>query len=187
MTSYALETDQTLMTRLRQRDTHALAALYDRHSRRVYSLCLMILQQEQMAEEATQDVFMKLWNAPQRYTYDADKFVAWLMMITRHAAIDALRREKRHFNADTPIDDEAARALPDVSQIEDARWREMKHVLESLPSEQRSVIELAFYHGLSHSEISEHLAMPLGSVKTRLRIGMERLRGILFAGLAPST
>jgi RNA polymerase sigma-70 factor, ECF subfamily len=187
MTSYALETDQTLMTRLRQRDTNALAALYDRHGRRVYSLCMMILQQEQMAEEATQDVFMKLWNAPQRYTYDADKFVAWLMMIARHAAIDALRREKRHFNADTPIEDEAARALPDVNQIEDARWREMKHVLETLPSEQRSVIELAFYHGLSHSEISEHLAMPLGSVKTRLRIGMERLRGILFAGLAPST
>jgi RNA polymerase sigma-70 factor (ECF subfamily) len=179
-----MDSDFILMRRMSQGDSEALAELYDKYGARVHSICFAILKETRAAEEATQDVFMKLWNNADRYELTEAQFAPWLTKVTRNAAIDTLRKERRRSDFAAPIDE--IQHLPDTSHIEDSRWRELRTIFGALSSDQRDVIELAYYHGLSQSEISEHLSMPLGTVKTRIRMGMERLRGILFdrAGLA---
>lgn len=172
-------TDLALMTRIRQRDSAALSELYDRYSTRVYSLCMAILRNEHAAQEATQDVFIKIWTHPERYQFDDNRFCAWLLMIARHRSIDQLRRDKHRLNDQISIDDEHFPELRDADGEQQARWRDMQHVLSSLPPEQRAVIVLAYYHGLSQSEIAAHLNSPLGTVKTRLRLAMEKLRVVV--------
>ena len=127
-----------------------------------------------------QDTFIKVWEHPEKYRYDESKFLAWLLMIARHRSIDHLRREKLRSGQSMSMDDEAMPELPDASLGADERWREMRHMLDALPAEQRQVIEMAYYHGLSQSEIAEMLGWPLGTVKTRLRLGMQKLRDALL-------
>jgi RNA polymerase sigma-70 factor, ECF subfamily len=168
--------DLALIARIKQRDAGALAELYDRYATRVFSLCVAILHDDGAAQEATQDVFMKVWAQPERYHYDDNRFAAWLLMIARHRAIDQLRRDKRRVSDSFSLDDETFPELPDLHTDEQARWREMRQVMDALPREQRIVIELAYYYGLSQSEIAEHLSTPLGTIKTRMRLAMDKLR-----------
>jgi RNA polymerase sigma-70 factor, ECF subfamily len=175
-----MDSDWHLMQRLCERDEAALAALYDRHGSRVFSLSVAILHDDAQAEECTQDIFVKLWNRPEHYRFDDNRFVVWLLLITRRTAIDYLRRAKRGGAAQLVFNDELIRDAPDLAQIDEARWRDLAHVLAELPDDQRIAIEYAYYHGLSQSDISEHLGVPLGTVKTRIRLAMEKLRLALF-------
>jgi RNA polymerase sigma-70 factor (ECF subfamily) len=174
-----MQDDLALMARIRRRDGAALAELYDRYGGRVYSLAFAIVAEDMAAQEVTQDTFIKVWEHPETYRYEQRKFLAWLLMIARHRAIDHLRREKLRSGQSMSMDDEAMPELPDASLLAEERWREMRHVLHALPAEQRQVIELAYYHGLSQSEMAEMLGWPLGTVKTRLRLGMQKLRDAL--------
>lgn len=174
-----MATDFALIARIKQRDASALAELYDRYGARVYSLACAILGEEMAAQEVTQDTFIKLWEHPESYRYDDSRFAAWLLMIARHRAIDHLRRERSRSSRAISMDDESFPELLDVAYEVETRWRDVKHVLDALPAEQRDVIVLAYYHGLSQSEIAGVLKLPLGTVKTRLRLGMEKLRHVI--------
>jgi RNA polymerase sigma-70 factor (ECF subfamily) len=171
-----MNTDLALIARIKQRDAAALAELYDRYGTRVYSLAVAIVGEEMAAQEVTQDTFIKIWEHPESYRYDDSKFAAWLLMIARHRAIDHLRRERLRGSQAVSIDDEHFPEMPDLAHDIEAKWRDMQHVLDDLPAEQRDVIQLAYYHGLSQSEIAAMLSVPLGTVKTRLRLGMDKLR-----------
>ncbi len=159
------------MQRIAQRDQQALRLLYDRYATMVYSLAQRILQNAGWAEEVTQDTFLKVWRQSESWDASKGQLLAWLLTITRYTAIDLLRRERRRpplalldpelpFGADDNVPDgELLRAL-----------------LRQLPHEQAQVIELGFYGGMTHSEMAQSLGLPLGTVKTRVRLGLQKLR-----------
>jgi RNA polymerase sigma-70 factor (ECF subfamily) len=170
--------DEELAHQVASGEQQALLHLYDRHSSRVYALALRVLGDPMAAEEITQDVFFKLWSHANSYLASRGSFATWLLSIARHAAIDRLRAERRRPAVDDQDPGEGWAELPnEASTSEESRWRSLYFAVQALPPEQRQVIELAYYHGMSHSQIAEHLGWPLGTVKTRLRMGMEQLRG----------
>jgi RNA polymerase sigma-70 factor, ECF subfamily len=136
-----------------------------------------------VAEEVTQDVFMKLWEQSQRYDATRGRFSSWLLTITRFAAIDRLRAEGRRPPVMELSSDDSTEqtSLEDLLPTDHASWERGQHLrllLEQLPAEQRQTIELAYFGGLTHSEMAQLLALPLGTVKGRLRLGLERLRSL---------
>lgn len=168
-----------LLHQVANADQEALMALYERYSSLVFSLALRVLRQPGLAEEVTQDVFLKLWHQPDRWNPALGQFSSWLLAITRNAAIDRLRREGRHPTIDwEPTDEPRARGefVADLPAWHDGQV--LRQLLLRLPSAQRHLIELAFYEGYSHSELAELLNLPLGTVKTRLRMGMQKLRAL---------
>lgn len=110
-----MDTDLARVARIKQRDAHVLAELYDRYGAHVYSLAFAIAGEEMAAQEVTQDTFIKLWEHPNRYRYDDSRFVAWLLMVTRHRAIDHLRRERVHGDRAVSMDDANFPEMPDLS------------------------------------------------------------------------
>jgi RNA polymerase sigma-70 factor (ECF subfamily) len=167
-----------LLHQVARRDQEALMALYERYSNLVFSLCLRVLRQPVLAEEVTQDVFLKIWNHPDRWDPALGQFSSWLLAITRNAAIDRLRREGRQATVDwDPADNPDAGISEFVG--DQPGWYDgqlLRKLLLRLPGEQRQLIELAFYDGYTHSELAALLHLPLGTVKTRLRMGMQKLR-----------
>ena len=175
-------TELELLQQVAQHDQQALLTLYQQYGNLVYSLSLRVLRQPVMAEEITQDIFLKLWRQPDRWNPSLGQFSSWLLTITRNAAIDRLRREGRQATlASWEQSDEVDHRLSDADSFVagQANWvngQVLRRLLQSLPSEQRQLIELAFYDGYTHSELAELLQLPLGTVKTRLRMGMQKLR-----------
>lgn len=163
-------------------DEAAFLALYDRYSGRVYSLTVHILNDPMLAEEATQDTFTKLWARVRLYRPDRGAFGVWLLTIARRTALDRLRLEGRRPSLSDGRDPDAVwRELPDRSRDPDeARWRSLHFAVRALPDYQQRVIELAYYQGLSQSEIAEELGWPLGTVKTRMRAALQALRHAWF-------
>lgn len=170
--------DNELVARVVQGDERSFLALYDRHVSRVHALTLRILGNSMLAEEATQDAFLKLWSRSSQFLAERGPFLPWLLTVARRVALDRLRLESRRpMLTDSNDPEDAWQILPDLETTgEESRWRSMYFAVQSLPSDQRHVIELAYYQGLSQSEIAEVLNLPLGTVKTRLRAAMERLR-----------
>ena len=170
--------DDELAYQVASGEQQALLHLYDRHASRVYALALHVLGDPMSAEEITQDVFVKLWSRAGSYLSSRGSFATWLLSIARHAAIDRLRQERRRpAPADDEDPDDTWAELPDAQSVsEEARWKSLYFAVRALPPEQRQVIELAYYYGMSHSQIAEHLGWPVGTVKTRLRMSMEQLR-----------
>jgi RNA polymerase sigma-70 factor (ECF subfamily) len=181
--------DSDLVGRVAQGDRSAFLALYDRHAARVYALAARMLGDRASAEEVTQDSFLKLWTRARAFTPTRGTLVSWLLAITRNNALDRIRLESRRpaLAEASLFDLEDGR--PDLeapgSGSEEARWRSLRFALAELPDGQRQVIELAYYHGLTHSQMAEVLGLPLGTVKTRVRLGMERLREVWIADEAP--
>ncbi len=171
-----MSSEQEIMFRLRQRDASAIGELYDLYGSRVYSLAVAILGNGMAAQEVVQDTFIRIWQNPHLYQPMEGKFVSWLLTIARRLAIDHLRHEQRRGGASASLDDDRFPDIHDTRQDEQARWRDLQHVMDELPAEQREVILLAYYRGLSQSEIALSLGIPLGTVKTRMRLGMAKLR-----------
>lgn len=171
------ETDIAIMRRVTNGDQAALMLLYDRYGRAVYSLAYRILGSSTAAEEAVQDTFLKAWDQAARWDAERGKLKSWLLAIGHHTAIDRLRRERRQpVLADAPIDER-----DNLPQPASTNWQErsiMRMLIEKLPPEQAALIDLAFFGGLSHSEIAERTGQPLGTVKTRLRTGLQRLKAL---------
>lgn len=171
--------DTHLLQQITEHDQHAFLALYERYGNLVYSLALRVVRHQVMAEEVTQDVFLKVWQQPTRWNPALGQFSSWLLTITRNAGIDRLRKERRHW---TPTQDQAeplAEFGEETAVGENPYWYDgliLARLLQQLPPEQRQLIELAFYQGYTHSELAENLQLPLGTVKTRLRTGLQKLR-----------
>jgi RNA polymerase sigma-70 factor (ECF subfamily) len=163
-------------------DQQALASLYDTTSRTVYGLLLRILADPSAAEEVLLDVYTQVWRQAGGYSRERGTPMAWITTIARSRAIDRLRRTRQEQQRTEPLD-EAARCAGGVSVEDEASAGEVRAVvraaLDALAPEQREVIELAYYGGMSHSEIAAARGLPLGTVKTRTRLGMMRLRDIL--------
>ena len=175
--------ENELLQQVARQDQEALMALYQRYGALVYGLCLRVLRQPGWAEEVTQDVFLKLWRQPDRWDPSLGQFSSWLLTISRNAAIDRLRSEGRQAQAAWGADEEGADSTVDLHLFaaEQTNWLNgqlLRRLLGQLPPEQRQLIELAFFEGYSHSELADLLHLPLGTVKTRLRMGMQKLRGL---------
>lgn len=170
--------DTELVARIAKGDERAFLMLYDRHAARVHALTLRILGDPMLAEEATQDTFLKLWSRARLFMNERGSLLLWLLTIARRTALDRLRLEaRRPMLSDSNDPDELWQLIPDLDSLpEEARWRSLHFAVQSLQPEHRQVIELAYYQGLSQSEIAEVLGWPLGTVKTRLRSAMEHLR-----------
>jgi len=164
-------------------DQSALTALYDSTSRLVFGLILRVVTDRSIAEEVLLDVYTQVWR--QASTYDARRGapLAWLMTIARTRGIDRLRSGKHEHQNKESLDAigeaAASTASPEADSVMAERRRLVRSALDTLSAEQREVIELAYYSGLSHSEIALRLGQPLGTVKTRTRLGMMKLRDML--------
>lgn len=172
-----------LVKRIATGDQHALAALYDRTNRIVFGLLLRILRDTAAAEEVLLDVYTQVWRQAATYSERRGTPLAWLTTIARSRAIDRLRSTRLEKQRSEPLDVLSAHASSACSIEEDMVTRELggrvRAALAALSPEQREVIELAYYGGLSHSEIAMQTGQPLGTVKTRTRLGMMRLREML--------
>jgi RNA polymerase sigma-70 factor, ECF subfamily len=173
-------TDADLVTRVGAGEQPALVELYRRYSRRIYPLILRIVASETLAEEILQDVFVRLWTRPERYRPEAGHLLAWLLTVGRNLALDALRREARwrgHVEIDEQVHSSLATPEPAADVADQAAT--VRHALLALPADQRRTVELAYFSGMTHAELAAHLGEPLGTVKSRLRLALGKLRRTL--------
>jgi RNA polymerase sigma-70 factor (ECF subfamily) len=179
------------LARVAERDERALARLYDGTSAYVHGLALRILGDRHAAEEVTMDVYLQVWRQAVRYDRARGAPIAWLLTLTRSRAIDHRRARRAHQRESESLEQVAqmptTESGPEQNTAISQCRRTVAGAMSQLSSDQRQVIELAFFGGLSHSEIAAKLNQPVGTVKTRIRIGMTRLRASLasFAWEAP--
>ncbi len=174
--------DEELLKYIAQGDEEALVTLYDRYGRLVYSLAYQVLQDHQLAEEVTQDVFTRVWQAATSFDPKKSRFTTWLTSITRNRAIDILRRRRvRGLTGpgEAELNTAITRADERLSPEYHLEALAVREALRQLPPDQRQVIELAYFNGMTQREIAEHLNIPLGTVKTRMRLAMMKLRHLL--------
>jgi RNA polymerase sigma factor (sigma-70 family) len=173
--------DTTLVERVAAGDADALQGLYERYGRIVYSFAYRFTRDPGMAEECTQDVFVVLWRRASTYDPARAKLTTWLLTITRNRAIELVRQRSRRPEPVAEAEVELADAAPDPSDLTaDAdRSQRVAGALAELPPEQREVVSLAYFEGLSHTEIAELIEVPLGTVKGRMRLALERLRALV--------
>lgn len=173
-----------LLTRIAAGDETALAALYDRMSNAAYGLALRVLGNADAAEDVVQDAFLRIWRRADRYEAGRGAARAWVLRVVRNVAIDRLRTMDARMRAETRSQTETALVAvpeaPDETASRSERSRTLREALADLPAEQRRAIEIAYFEGLSHSEIAERERMPLGTVKTRIRDGVIKLRDKLM-------
>jgi RNA polymerase sigma factor (sigma-70 family) len=178
--------DAYLLQRVAQKDSAALSALYDRYARVIYAVAYRILGSVDEAEEIVLDVFSQVWRSSAQYNVTRGRVDSWLFLLTRSRALDRLRKLKR--SARTIAASESAvltqpHQVPDPSEqllICERRDR-VQAALNQIPVEQQQVLELAYYEGLSHTEIAAKTGLALGTIKTRIRLGLNKLRTALEA------
>jgi RNA polymerase sigma-70 factor (ECF subfamily) len=174
--------DRALLGRIARQEEAALAALYDRHARVLYALALRIVGDRELAQEVLQDTFLRCWNGAERYDPERGHVVAWLVGVVRHRAIDLLRsrphQARLRERGALPAPDRLAGSREDAADAVALRHT-MTTALAALSPGQRQAIELAYYDGLTQTEIARVQGEPLGTVKSRMRSGLERLRASL--------
>ena len=178
--------DEQLVEKVANGDASALEALYDRYVRQCFGLALRIVGEPALAEEVVQEVFTKFWVKPANYSAEKGKFASWLLSLVHHRCIDELRRKSRttvsleHPEAGSVLDREPSKEMDlDDQAILKEEQAVVRDALREIAPNQRQVIELAYFKGLSQSEIAAKLGQPLGTVKTRTRQGLKQLRGLL--------
>jgi RNA polymerase sigma-70 factor (ECF subfamily) len=178
--SAAAEADRAAVHRMARGDRDALADLYDRHARLLYSLALRMVRLQADAEDVLQDVFAQVWRQAARYDTSRGSVVGWLVTLTRSRALDRLRRGRARPLATD--DERRAHEVPDTAPgvdlvlVSAEQAAAVRAALDALPENQRVPLELAYYEGLSQSEIAARLDVPLGTIKTRMRHALVRLR-----------
>ena len=182
--------DEELMAVVDRKDPRAFEALYDRHGGAAYSLAYRIVGDRDLAEDTTQEAFLSIWRSKARYDRARGSVRSWLLSVVRNRAIDALRRG----GANAPKLDHDDQALLDVREADERTEteairretsRELRSALDALPEDQSRVIELAYFGGFTHSEIAEMISLPLGTVKGRMRLGLEKIRAEIAEAISP--
>ena len=176
----ATETDEELMERVAAGDTRAFEVVYDRYSRRAYSLARRITGQVAAAEEGTQDAFLALWRGASRFDPGRGSLATWLLALVRHRSIDLLRRGSARA-LDRALTEGAAESIEAPGRTEDQvialqESDQALRLVAELPPDQREVIDLAYFAGYSQTEIAARVGIPLGTVKGRARLGLLKLR-----------
>jgi RNA polymerase sigma-70 factor (ECF subfamily) len=188
----ALDDEAALVASVASGDSRALELIYERHSRGVYSLALRLLGDSPAAEDVVQETFLKLWRQPSAYQPNRGRLLAWLLGVGHHHAVDLLRRrqlEQRHRIPIAPhVNGEGLADLLDNLGLSSTdgdpqahvgafeQQQALSHALGTLPAEQRLPLELAYFRGLTQLEIATQLGLPLGTIKTRTRLGLQQLR-----------
>jgi RNA polymerase sigma-70 factor (ECF subfamily) len=181
--------DEELMPWIGKKDPEAFEVFYDRHGGAAFSLAYRILGDRTAAEDCIQEAFISIWRSGGRFDRTRGSVRSWTLSIVRNRAIDALRSKagkapKLTFDDDAILESRPAAELTDQEAMRHETATEVRGALSQLPGEQSKVIELAYFGGFSQSEISRMLNVPLGTVKGRMRLGLEKIRGELAEGLA---
>jgi RNA polymerase sigma-70 factor (ECF subfamily) len=166
--------DKSLMERVRVREQQAMAEIFDRYAGLVYSVALHVLKDSSHAEDVTQEIFFQLWRDPDSFSSSRGALATWLLVVARNRAIDHLRQRR----PGEPLDEVAVESTTNV-QSEAERsimMQRVRGIIGDLPQEQQRSLQMAFFDGLSHSEIAEKIGQPLGTVKTRIRSALTSLR-----------
>jgi len=184
--------DEELMAVVDRKLPAAFEVLYDRHGGAAFSLAYRIVGDRNAAEDVTQEAFLSIWRSNARFDRARGSVRSWVLSVVRNRAIDALRRGAGQAPKLDHDDDSALEARPadERTDVEAARRetsRELRDALTVLPRDQSQVIQLAYFGGFSHSEIAEMLSMPLGTVKGRMRLGLEKIRVHLAEAITPET
>ncbi len=184
MIEYRLAEDADLMAAVAQGRDAALGVLYDRYHRQAFAFALRILGAESDAEEAVQETFVRVWRSAGQYDQSRAAVLSWLLSITRNLCLDELRRRRRRAPEVQELED--AMEHPSNDRTDEAAERtilgeQVRGALQSLSSEQRSAIELVYFHGLSSREVGRVLGVPAPTVRSRLRLGLLKLGGVLQA------
>ena len=178
-------TDGRLLQRIATRDTAALAELYDRHSRLLFGLILRIVRDRGEAEDLLQEAFVRVWTRAETYDAQVGGPLPWIVRVARNCAIDRLRARRTRAAVDAPAIDVAAIEAaapamdiqtPEATVLMSEQRQTLTDALVGLPTDQRQLIEAAFFEGYTHSELADRFALPLGTVKTRIRAGMSAMR-----------
>ena len=174
--------DQALLAQIANQETGALAILYDRYGRLLFSVAFHMVGDQNLAEEITLDVFRRVWEKAASYRAERASVRTWITSMTRNRAIDMLRREgvrPEHNSiswADLNYEPHADTHSPETAVAQQMQKQKIHAALAELPQEQQEVLVLAYFYGYSHSQIADQLDMPIGTVKTRIRLGMQKLR-----------
>jgi len=181
--------DEELMPRIGEKDPDAFEVFYDRHGGVAFSLAYRIVGERGAAEDVVQEAFISIWRSGARYDRARGSVRSWMLGIVRNRAIDFLRSKagrapKLDFDDDAVLEHRPSAELTDAEALRRETTHELRGALGELPGEQSKVIELAYFGGFSHSEIAKMLDVPLGTVKGRMRLGLEKIRGELAGGLA---
>jgi RNA polymerase sigma-70 factor (ECF subfamily) len=182
MTDEQLSTDHDLVLRVANGDVRAFEAIYDRHSAQAFGLAMGVTGRRRAADEATQDAFLGVWRAARSYDTSQGTVKTWLLSMVRNRSIDCLRRDARH-DRDPEIDDALVAELEAAQRTEEqvADREESRHahqLLVSLPNDQRQVIHLAYFKGLTEPEIAVKVGAPLATVKSRQRLALTKIRNL---------
>ena len=171
--------DEALVEAVARADEDALGELYDRFGKVAYGLAYKILQDAALAEDAVQEAFLQIWRTAGSYRPERAKASTWLLTFVHRRAVDLVRREERRRTV--PVDPlpEPSGSGPDEEVVARSRAEVVRDALRRLPSEQREAIELAYYGGLTQSELAARLDQPLGTIKSRMFTGLQRLRVLL--------
>lgn len=177
--------DEELMELVRGGDANAFEAIYDRHGSAAFSLAYRMVGNRSLAEDVTQEAFLSIWRSRLRYEPERGSVRSWLLGIVHHRGIDSLRRNLVHDRRRASAEGlEELQEAPERTDVEAARRDEARTVraaLSSLPEQQVQVIQLAYFGGFTHTQIAEMLDMPIGTVKGRMRLGLDKLRRELAA------
>jgi len=181
--------DEELMPLVGRKDPEAFEVLYDRHGGAAFSLAYRIVGDRAAAEEVTQEAFISVWRSGARFDATRGSVRSWLLSVVRNRAIDFLRSRagkapKLTFDDDAVLEARPAEERTEEEALQRETTAELRGALGKLPDPQAKVIELAYFGGFSHSEISRILNLPMGTVKGRMRLGLEKIRGELAEGLA---
>lgn len=171
--SASIPSDASLLTLVESGDEPAMAALFERHSKLVFSVAMRVLRDPSAAEDVLQEIFLQIWRSPTSFIAAKGSLAAWLAVVSRNRAIDQLRRKR----PTDSVDDIPLASPINVSEIAERNimLERVRLVLKDLPEEQRSTLEMAFFDGCTHSEIAEMTGSPLGTVKTRIRTALHSI------------
>ena len=175
--------DEELMQLVQDGDPRAFEVVYDRHGGPAFSLAYRMVGSRAVAEDVTQEAFLSIWRSRSRYRPERGSVRTWVLGIVHHRTIDALRRnlvhERRRASAEGIEEREEADERTDVEVVRREEAAEVRSALDSLPGEQSHVIELAYFGGFTHTEIASMLETPVGTVKGRMRLGLDKMRRAL--------
>jgi RNA polymerase sigma-70 factor, ECF subfamily len=176
---YLILADEDLISFVEAADAEAFATLYDRHSRAAFSLAYRMMGERQASEDLTQDAFLKVWRGASSYRADRGSVRTWILSIVHNRGIDQIRSQASRRRTQDKVEGSAPRSQPSEAFAE--AWRnsqrdQVREALNTLPSEQLKILELAYFSGYTHVEISDLLGLPLGTVKGRMRLGLKKIR-----------